>query len=127
MRNKLMGLVVMAGLMSFGMGCWADDTNATGNNNNPVKHPMNAYTNHEVKEDIKDSQENSQKAAESKATYKQAKADYEKSLKDNGAKSDVTLAAKKRMNEAHKEMRKYNKKTTAANKETRKDEIKAHQ
>jgi hypothetical protein len=123
----MMSLVLMAALAGVGAGCWADDVNATGNNNDPVKHPINAYQNHEVKEDIKDSQENSQKAAEAKATYKQAKADYQKSLKANGAKSDVTVSAKKRMNEAHKEMRKYNKKTAEANRETRKDEIKAHQ
>jgi len=66
-------------------------------------------------------------SVDTKATYKQAKADYEKSLKDNGAKSDVTLAAKKRMNEAHKEMRSYDKKTADANQETKKDEIKAQQ
>ena len=127
MRNKLMSLVMTAAMVGLGAGCWADNTNATGNNNDPVKHPVNAYRNHEVKEDIKDSQENGQKAAESKASYKQAKEDYQKSLKENGAKSDVTVAAKKRMNEAHKDMRKYNKNAAAANKETRKDEIKAHQ
>ena len=116
----------MAALAGPTMACWADDTNATGNNNNPVEHPVNAYTNHEVKEDMKDSQENSQKAAEAKATYKQAKTDYEKSLKDNGADSPITKTAKDRMHDAHKEMHKYNKKTMKANKEMKDDEIKAH-
>jgi hypothetical protein len=57
-------LILMASLAAPGVGCWAGDTNATGNNNNPVEHPVNAYTNHEVKDDIKNSQENNQKAAE---------------------------------------------------------------
>ena len=127
MNKKMTGLIVMAALMAPGMGCWADDTNATGNNNDPLKHPVNAYTNHEVKEDIKDTQENSQKAAEAKATHKQAKADYEKSLKDNGADSQVTKDAKNRMHDAHKEMRKYNKKTAKANQDLKADETKAQQ
>src|ERR1041384_2858978 len=101
-------LILMASIMGTGMGCWADDTNATGNNNNPVEHPVNAYTNHEVKEDMKDSLENSQKAAESKAAFKQAKADYETSLKDKGADSQVTKDAKKRMQVARKDMHNYN-------------------
>ena len=122
MNRKMTSLIVMAALMSPGMSCWADDTNATGNNNNPVEHPVNAYTNHEVKEDMKDSTENGQKAADSKAAFKQAKADYEKSLKDNGADSQVTKDAKNRMHDAHKEMRKYNKKTAEANTELRKHE-----
>jgi hypothetical protein len=117
----------MASIMGSGMGCWADDTNATGNNNSPLAHPVNAYTNHEVKEDMKDSQVNSQKAAESKAAFKQAKADYEKSLKDNGADSQVTKDAKNRMHNAHKEMRKYNKKTAKANQDLKADETKAQQ
>jgi len=127
MNKKMTSLILMASIMGTGMGCWADDTNATGNNNNPVEHPVNAYTNMEVKGDIKDSQENSQKAAEAKVAFKQAKADYEKSLKDNGADSQVTKDAKKRMHDAHKEMHKYNKKTAVANQDTRDDEIKAHQ
>ena len=127
MNKKMTSLILMASIMGTGMGCWGDDTNATGNNNDPLKHPMNAYTNHEVKEDIKDSQANSQKAQEAKAAYKQAKADYEKSLKDNGADSQVTKDAKKRKHAAHNEMRKYNKKTAEANKAMRDDEIKAHQ
>src|ERR1017187_8908453 len=117
MNKKMTSLVLMAALMAPGLNCWPDDTNATGNNNNPVEHPVNAYTNHEVKADIKDSQVNSQKAAEPKAAFKQAKADYEKSLKDNGADSQVTNDAKERMHTAHKEMRKYNKKTAKANQE----------
>jgi hypothetical protein len=127
MKKTMTSLILMAALLAPGMRGWADDTNATGNNNDPLKHPVNAYTNHEVKEDIKDSQEYSQKAAEAKATYKQAKADYEKSLKDNGADSQMTKDAKKRMDAAHKDMKKYNKKTAEANQETKKDEIKAHQ
>src|SRR5450755_3694155 len=119
MNKKMTSLILMASIMGTGMGCWGDDTNATGNNNNPVEHPVNAYTNHEVKEDIKDSQENSQKAAEAKAAFKQAKADYEKSLKDNGADSPTTKDAKKRMHDAHKQMRKYNQKTGKANEATK--------
>ena len=127
MNKKKTGLILMTALLAPGLGCWADDINATGNNNDPLKHPINAYTNHEVKKDMKDSQENSQKAMEAKAVYKQAKIDYEKSLKDNGADSQVTKDGKKRMQDALKEMRNYNKKTAKANKELRKDEIKAHQ
>src|SRR5450755_5080298 len=119
MHKKMTSLIVMAALVAPGMVCWADDTNATGNNNNPVEHPVNAYTNHEVKEDMKDSTENGQKAADTKAAFKQAKADYEKSLKDNGADSQVTLDAKKRMHTAHKQMRKYNQKTGKANEATK--------
>jgi len=125
--KKIAGFIVMAALVVPGIGCWADDVNATGNNNNPVEHPVNAYTNHEVKSDIKDSQEYKQKAAEAKTAYKQAKADYEKSLKDNGATSDVTVAAKKRMNDARQELHKYSTKATKADQATQKDEIKAHQ
>jgi hypothetical protein len=127
MNKKMTSLILAAALMAPGINCWADDTNATGNNNDPIKHPVNAYTNHEVKEDIKDSQVNSQKAAESKAAFKQAKADYEKSLKDNGADSQVTKDAKNRMHDAHKEMRKYNKKTAKANQDLEADETKAQQ
>src|SRR5471030_2938881 len=89
MNKKITSLMVMAALMGAGIGCWADDINATGNNNDPMKHPVNAYTNHEVKEDMKDSTENGQKAADSKTEFKQAKADYEKSLKDNGEDSQT--------------------------------------
>src|ERR1035437_4127616 len=127
MNKKMISLILMTALMSPGMSCWADDNNATGNNNNPIEHPVNAYTNHEVKEDMKDSKENSQKAEEAKAAFKQAKADYEKSLKDNGADSQVTKDAKKRMHDAHKEMRKYNKKTAKANQDLKADETKAQQ
>jgi len=128
MNKKIMtSLILAAAMVVPGLSCWADDINATGNNNNPVTHPVNAYNNHEVKEDMKDSQENSQKAAEAKATYKQAKADYEKSLKTNGANSQVTIDAKKRMHDAHVEMKKYSKKTSKANQELRKDETKAQQ
>ena len=127
MNKKMTSLILMAALMAPGMSCWADDTNATGNNNNPVEHPVNAYTNHEVKADMKDSTEYGQKAADSKAAFKQAKADYEKSLKDNGADSQTTIDAKKRMHDAHKEMRKYNKKTAKANQDLKADETKAQQ
>lgn len=127
MNTKMTSLILMASIMGTGVGCWGDDTNATGNNNNPLQHPVNAYTNHEVKEDMKDSQEYGRKAAESKAAFKQAKADYEKSLQDNGADSQVTKDAKARMHKAHKEMHKYNRKTAEANKDLRDDEMKAHQ
>src|ERR1017187_2255216 len=127
MNKKMTSRIVRAALMAPGMGCWADDTNATGNNNNPVEHPVNAYTNHEVKADMQDSTVNGQKAADSKAAFKQAKADYEKSLKDNGANSQTTIDAKNRMHAAHKEMRKYNKKTEKANQDLKVDETKAQQ
>ena len=127
MNKKMVSLIVMTALMAPGMACWADDTNATGNSNNPIAHPVNAYTNHEVKADMKDSTEYGQKAADAKAVFKQAKADYEKSLKDNGADSQVTKDAKKRMHDAHKEMRKYNKKAMKANQDLKADETKAQQ
>jgi len=128
MNKKIMTTLLLAvAMVAPGIRSWADDINATGNNNNPVTHPVNAYNNHEVKEDMKDSQENKQKAAEAKADYKQAKADYEKSLKTNGATSQVTIDAKKRLHEAHVEMKKYSKKTSKANQELKKDETKAQQ
>ena len=127
MNKRMTSLIVMAAFLGGGSRVWADDMNATGNNNNPVTHPVNAYENHEVKEDMKDSQENGQKATEAKAAYKQAKSDYEKSLKDNGADSQVTKDAKKRMHEAREDMHKYNKKTMKANKELKEDEKKAQQ
>ena len=127
MRHKIAHLVLLASLAAFGAGIRADDTNATGNDNDPMRHPVNAYTNHEVKEDMKDSQENAQKAAEAKAVYKQAKEDYEKSLKANGADSPVTIAAKKRMTSARVDMRKYSKKAAKANQDIKNDEMKAHQ
>ena len=74
------------------------------NNNNPMTHPVNAYTNHEVKADIKDSQEDSQKLRRPKATYKQAKEDYGRSLKADRSNSQATKDAKKRMHDSHKEM-----------------------
>ena len=120
-------LAAVAAMMAPGLRSWADDINATGNNNDVMKHPANAYTNHEVKEDMKDSKENNRKAAESKANYKQAKADYEKSLKTNGADSQTTKDAKIRMDDARKEAHKYHKKTTKANQELKKDESKAQQ
>ena len=128
MHKKIMtSLILVAAMMAPGLSCWADDITATGNNNDVMKHPVNAYRNHEVKEDMKDSQENKEKAAEAKATYKQAKADYEKSLKTNGENSQVTIDAKKRLHDAHMEMKKYSKKTSKANRELRKDETKAQQ
>ena len=127
MSKKMTGVIMMVALVIPGIGCWADGSNATGNDNDPVHHPVNAYTNHEVKEDIKASEVNSQQAAEAKATYKQAKQDYKKSRKDNGVNSTVTVAAKKRMHDAYAEMCKYNKKTTTANQELQIDQIKAHQ
>jgi len=125
MNKKITSLIVMTALMAPGMGCWADDTNATGNNNSPLAHPVNAYTNHEVKEDMKDSQEHSQKAAEAEAAYKQAKAEYEDSLKANGADSQITKEAKSRMKKAHHAMNKHNKKTAESNKELQKHEAQA--
>ena len=127
MNKHIASLILTAALVGPGMACWADDTNATGNNNNPVEHPINAYTNHEVKEDMKDSKENSQKAADAKAAFKQAKADYQKSLKDNGADSQVTKDAKTRMHNARKDMHKYKKKTAQANQSMKKDEAAAQQ
>jgi hypothetical protein len=127
MNRKMTAFILMAALMSLGVRSWADDVNATGNNNDPLKHPVNAYTNHEVKEDMQESTENNQKAKEAKAEYKQAKADYEKSLKDSGAKSEITVAAKKRMADARSDMHKYYKKTTQANSELKKDATKAQQ
>ena len=119
-------LLVAAALLSACAYCRADSANATGNDNDPLKHPVNAYNNREVKEDMADSQQYSQKAKESKAAYKQAKADYEKSLKANGAESDVTKSAKKRMNDAYQDMEKYSRKTREENAELKKDEINAH-
>ena len=127
MNKTIANLLVIAAVASVGGRCWADDTNATGNDNNPIEHPVNAYTNHEVKEDIKASTEDSQKAAEAKAAYKQAKSDYEKSLKDNGADSPVTKDAQKRMHDARAEMHKYQQKTMKANQDTKQDETKAQQ
>ena len=125
MNKKMTSLILMAALMSPGMSCWADDTNATGNNNSPLAHPINAYSNHEVKEDMKDSTENGQKAADSKAAFKQAKTEYEDSLKANGADSQTTKDAKNRMRKAHHSMNKHNKKTAEANTELRKHEAQA--
>ena len=127
MKNKMTSLILMAALVGPGMAGWADTTNATGNNNNPVEHTVNAYTNHEVKEDMKDSQENGQKAADAKTAYQQAKADYKKSLADNGADSQTTKDAKKRKHAAYTEMCKYNKKTAKANQDMKADEAKAQQ
>lgn len=127
MNKRITAMLIAAALSSVAAKGFADDVNATGNDNNVVKHPINAYNNHEVKEDIQDSQENAQKAKESKATYKQAKADYEKALKANGANSEVTKEAKSRKEDAYKDMCKYNKKTADANRELKKDEISAHQ
>jgi len=124
MRKKMTGFVLMTALIGAGTGCWADN-NATGNNNDPVQHPVNAYTNHVVNEDMKDSQENTQKAAEAKATYKQARADYQKSLTDNGADSQITKDARKRMHDARAEMHKYHTKTAIANQQIKTDQIKA--
>ena len=126
MNTKITSLILMAALVAPGTGGWTDEINATGNNNDPLKHPINAYTNHEVKEDMKESQENGQKAMEAKATYQQAKSDYEKSLKDNGAASPVTQDAKKRMQTARKDMNRFNTKKAKANKELREDEMKSH-
>ena len=125
MNKKMTSLILAAALMAPGMSCWADDTNATGNNNSPLAHPINAYSNHEVKEDIKDSQEHSQKAAQAEADYKQAKTEYEDSLKANGADSQTTKDAKSRMKKAHHAMNKHNKKTAEANTELRKHEAQA--
>lgn len=127
MNKRIAALLLAAALAPVAMNGWADDANATGNNNDPVKHPVNAITNHEVKSDMKDSQESSQKAAEARKAYKQAKADYEKALKENGAGSDVTRAARKRKDEAYHDLSKYNKKTAEANRELKKDESKAQQ
>ena len=106
------------------MGGWADN-NATGNNNDPIQHPVNAYTNHVVNQDMKDSQENSQKASEAKATYKQGKANYKKSLKDNGADSQITKTPESHA-EARKDIHTYDKKTAIADQQTKTDELKAH-
>ena len=127
MKKSMMTLALATALIGTTWAVRADDTNATGNNNNAITHPVNAYQNHEVKEDMKDSRENHEKAKEAKATYKQAKADYEKALKENGAESDVTKAAKSRMEDARKDMLKYSRKTTKANQELKKDESKAQE
>ncbi len=127
MNKRITSLALMAALIGSGFVCRADNTNATGNDNNPVEHPVNAYTNHEVKSDMQASQEDSQKAADAKAAYKQAKSDYDKSLKDNGADSQVTKDAKDRMMAARKDMHKYSKKAASANSDLKKDETKAQQ
>src|SRR5471030_2278854 len=123
MNIKMTSLILMAALVAPGIGCWADDTNATGNNNDPITHPVNAYTNHEVKEDKKDMENNSMDAAKDKAAYEQAKTDYEKSLSVNGPDSSVTVAAKKDMIRLHKHMHKHNKKAMEAKNEMEKHQI----
>lgn len=125
LTSAVLATFLVAGLQFTGFA--GDNVNATGNDNDPLKHPVNAYNNHEVKEDMKDSTVNSQKAEESKKAYKEAKDNYEKSMKENGADSEVTKEAKNRMEEAHKDWAKYEKKTNKANKELRHDQIKAHQ
>jgi hypothetical protein len=127
MNKKITSLALTAALIGCGLVCQADSANATGNDNDPMRHPVNAYNNHEVKSDMKDSQQNSQKADEAKAAYKQAKSDYDKSLKENGANSSVTKDAKKRMMDAHKDMQKYRQKAADANRDLKKDESKAQQ
>jgi hypothetical protein len=127
MNKRIVSFGLVTALALASSGCWADNVNATGNDNNPVTHPVNAYNNHEVKEDMQDSQQNSDKAAESRAAFKQAKADYEKSLKANGKDSPVTQDARKRMIAARKDMGKYSQKATNANRELKKDETKAQQ
>ena len=126
MNKRIAALIVAATLSAASAKVWANDVNATGNDNNPVTHPINAYNNHEVKEAMEDGQENAQKATEAKAAYKEAKSNYEKSLKTNGADSDVTKEAKSRKEAAYKDMRKYEKKTTEAHRELKKEEIEAH-
>jgi len=125
MKKNITSLILMAVLVGPGMSCWADDVNVTGNNNSPLEHPINAYTNHEVNGDIKDSQLFSQKVADAKVAYTQAKADYNKSLADNGADSQVTKDAQSRMRDARKDMHTYNLKLAKANQATKDDETKA--
>jgi hypothetical protein len=127
MKNKMKGLALLAALACSVPVLRADDANTTDKDNNAVTHPVNAYRNHEVNEDAQESRENTQKAKEAKVTYKQAKKDYEKSLKDFGASSEVTIKAKKRMNEAYEDMNKYNKKAMKADQELKEDRQKQAQ
>ena len=53
MSKKITGFILIAAFIGAGMNSWGDN-NATGNNNDPVQHPVNAYTNHVVNEDMKD-------------------------------------------------------------------------
>src|SRR4051812_37892067 len=76
---------------------------------NPVTHPVMAYDAHEVRADKKDVQKNETKLIETKQSMKerqafldQRKAEYEKSLKDNGGENAITKQALARYQDAEK-------------------------
>ena len=120
MKNmRLTLLTTMAALLGSTL-VWADDA-ATKSATDTMAHPVEAYHEHEVNADAKDSQIYAQSKAEAKARMDQAKADYEKSIQTNGADSDVTKQAKKRLAEARKEYKKLAMKASKANKELKED------
>ena len=96
---------------------------------NPVTHPVMAYDAHEVKAGEKDISKDETKMTETKQSVKertdfrdQRKSEYEKSLKDNGADSDVTKQALAKYQEAEKSLKQSAHKHGKARHEMRKDE-----
>ena len=119
MNQKMTAYLSIVALMGLSMGVRADDTTSAAKDT--IAHPVEAYHQHEVKEDAVDAQVYAQQKAEAKARFDQAKADYEKSLQANGAESEVTKQAKKRFIDARKEYKKLAMKTSKANKELKED------
>lgn len=127
MNKRIMSLVLLAALAGTGSNCLAEDGIPTRNYNDPLLHPVHADTDYEVKEGNRERQANDRTAEDARAAYQQANDSYEKSLKENGAKSEVTADAKKRALAARKEMLIHNKKTSEANQEAISNEMKTQQ
>ena len=121
--NKTMTYMLMLAMTALPAALRADDM-STGDT---VKHPVQAYHEHEAKADSADAQTYSQQKAEAKARMDQAKKDYESSLQTNGADNSVTKDAKKRFADARKEYQKYAKKTAKAGAEAAEDMQKVNQ
>jgi len=96
---------------------------------NPVAHPVVAYDAHEVKAANTDIQKDENKLTQTKQSMKerqafldQRKAEYEKSLSDNGIESPITKQALAKYQDAEKSFKKSAHQDHKAQRELNKDE-----
>ena len=121
MKSKNIAVLVFSmSLFAFGTSVYADE-GSMNNAKDAVEHPETTLHAKEASAANTNVQEFQQQKKETKAQMDQAKKDYEKSLADNGADSEITKDAKKRLTDVRKEYRKYAKKTAQATSDLKED------
>lgn len=124
MKNTLPVSVIVASLFVLPSLARSEDTGT-----NPVKHPVVAYDEHQVKTNEKDVQKDATKITETKMSMEERKgfvdtqkADYEQALKQYGSDHDITKQSKDRYEDAQKSYDKSARLHNKAHKAMRKDQ-----